>query len=430
MEISMEKLLFLDEIRQTEQAVTKSEPTVSGCKADEFIEEWKKRFALKCKLNPHLALPTLHNVLGVILRDSKIHYGAEYTDLRTSLLVIQDSGAGKKPAMEFAESIVQGVLSKCAIARRSSLTSAGAVGTLIETKMKTYIPVYGDLKNIDYLVVSEAGSLLETKMDPYGNDLLRNICESQDTNNKISKKLAKGEIPPFTSKTVLSLWTVPPPNVSTLITRSGLIQRFIFVFKSVSLDEYEVLSDEILSSIGTKVDEKANVQPLIDTLKQKPIIDEFTFQEYTKHLILEKKKLFDEILVDAGEKFVKELKSFTVRRDLLMVKLAAQHAWLDQRNNVEPVDIEYAFEISEELWNNLLAFVENLWGTGKGENETNALYLLEVGKENALSEYYKTLMDKIKCKEALARRIVGRLEERGLIQRYGEKSNRIIVRLK
>jgi len=91
MEATLESLLLKFREEKT------SETSSNNLKADEFIEEWKKRFALKCKRNPHLALPTLHNVLSVILRDSKIHYGAEYTDLRTSLLVIQDSGAGKKP---------------------------------------------------------------------------------------------------------------------------------------------------------------------------------------------------------------------------------------------------------------------------------------------------------------------------------------------
>ena len=65
------------------------------------------------------------------------------------------------------------------------LTSPGALGGLkTETvenpdtgrKVSTEVPVKGDLETVDYLSVSEAGSLLECKPDQWGNDLLRNIC--------------------------------------------------------------------------------------------------------------------------------------------------------------------------------------------------------------------------------------------------------------
>ena len=100
-----ENLLCLDEIR-LDASIKASLKSISGSKADDFIQQWKNRFSAKCKQNPHLSLPTMHNVIGVILRYVKIYYGAEYIDLRTSLLAIQDSGTGKKPAMEFAEIVV------------------------------------------------------------------------------------------------------------------------------------------------------------------------------------------------------------------------------------------------------------------------------------------------------------------------------------
>jgi hypothetical protein len=436
---TLEKLLFLAEIEPSSPISTLSKSDV-GSKASAFIEDWKRRFEKKCKLNPHLVLPVMHSVIGAILREVRIHYDAENVDMRTSLLVIQDSGTGKKPAMEFSEKIVQGVLPDFVVKRRSNLTSAGAVGTLTEaeiieptskTKIKTYIPVYGDLKTTDFLSISEAGSLLETKMDQFGNDLLRNICESQDTDNKISKKLAKGEVPEFTSKTVLSLWTVPPSNINKLVTQTGLIQRFIPVFKTVTLSEYKSLRTEIISSLGQEVDEASNIQPVVDILKNKPLIDKFHFGSDTKKAICSKALVLDGILLDVGAEYVDRLKSFTVRRDLLMAKLAAQHAWLDERSNVEPEDVEYAFKLLEELWISMLDFFKERWNLADtNDKEHIALSILEVAKPVAVNDFYRLLCEQTRCGTATARKIAQVLEGRGYVRRFGEKSNRFIERLK
>lgn len=286
-------------------------------KADLFIEQWKASFKNKCKRNSHLMLPVLHNVIGAILRDVKIYYDSEWFDLRTSLLVIQDSGTGKKPTMEFIEAVVAGVLPNFKVKRRRNITSAGAIGSIRTEKVvdektgATYtqaVPIKGDLEELDFIFYSEAGSLLESRPDDWGNDLLRDICESQDADNKLSKRLKDGEIPEFSSQTILSLWTVPPNNISTLVTKTGLIQRFIPVFKSVPFDEYRNVRTEIISRLGVKIEAENNVKPLIDALKAKPMVTEFTFSEDTRRTIIEKSKKLDEVLLAAGADYVDRLK--------------------------------------------------------------------------------------------------------------------------
>jgi len=411
----------------------------SGSKADEFIEQWKNRFSVKCKQNSHLSLPAMHNVIGIILRETKIYYGAEYIDLRTSLLVIQDSGTGKKPAMEFAETVVASIFPKYVVKRRSMLTSPGALGGLkTETvenpdtgkKVSTEVSVKGDLELVDYLSVSEAGSLLECKPDQWGNDLLRNICESQDTNNRMSRRLKDGEIPEFKSKTVLSLWTVPPANISTLVTRSGLIQRFIPVFKVFAFSEYQTLRTEIISNLGEEIDESSNIQSLVAILKKKPLIDKFLYSEETKKLICSKAEALDEILLGAGAEYVNRLKSFTIRRDLLMVKLATHHAWLDERSKVEPRDVEYAFELLKELWTSMLDFFVERWNLADtNDKEHLALEILEIAKAVDINEFYGSLCKSAPCSIATARKIAETLESKKQIRRFGEKKNRKIERL-
>lgn len=414
--------------------------TTESSKADGFIKEWKIRFELKCKRNPHLVLPVLHTVIGAILRDTRVYYDAESFDLRTSLLVVQDSGTGKKPAMEFTEAVIKGVLPKFRVKRRRTITSAGALGALKNeeatdsatgSKVTKTVPIKGDLEEVDFISVSEAGSLLETRQDQWGNDLIRDICESQDTNNKLSRRLRDGEVPEFTSKTILSLWSVPPTNISTLVTRSGLIQRFIPIFKIVPFKEYQELRDELVSRMGIKVDEEANVQPLIVALKNKPVIREFEFNPETREAIIKKGESLDEMLLDAGADYVERLKSFTVRREVLLTKLAVHHAWLDERKSVEPLDVEYAFDLLKGLWESMLEFFEDKWCLADtNDKEQIALKILEACKPVEINTFYNALCHQAQIHIALARRIAKNLESQGYVCRTGEKKNRFITRLK
>lgn len=160
---------------------------------------------------PHLATRTLHTTIGLLLRDVKFHYRDGCSDLRDSTIVQQDSGTGKKPAIEFVEEIARHL--DFSVRRRSSITSAGAIGTLFEKKGGIF-ETQGDLRVFDLITCSEADSILYTPMDKFGNDLLTNLCESQDPNNVISKRLARGEITPFTSKSSLFLTTTIPTKIN------------------------------------------------------------------------------------------------------------------------------------------------------------------------------------------------------------------------
>jgi len=337
----------------------------SDWSADDFITEWNTVFGQKVFDMPHMATRALHTTIGLILKDVNVHFKGSYTDLRDSSIVMQDSGTGKKPTIEFLEEVVECL--GLEFRRRSTITSAGAVGTIViedvidpETgcKQRQGIVVFGDLKNLDLITCSEADSILYSKIDSFGNDLLTNICDSQDPKNLISKKLANGEVKPFTSHTSFFLTTTIPSAVNPRWFEKGLFQRFGISIKRVNFDKYQEIRDSLITAVGEEVDLSSEIKQLAEALKSKNVPEKFEFAPEIRSGFLEKARLLDKTLTDLkNSAILNSLKSFTVRRDLKMITYACHHAWLDERSKLTIKDIDYAYEVSSESWRDVLNFV-------------------------------------------------------------------------
>lgn len=114
-----------------------------------------------------------------------------------------------------------------------------------------------------------------------------------------------------------------------------------------------------------------------------------------------------------------------------MVKLAVQHAWLDEKSSVEPSDVEYAFELMDGLWATMLDYFIEKWHLENStDKEQVALRILEVGKTIPINDFYGSLCSEVHCQRVLDGRIAQSLEGKGYIQRSGEPKNRMITRLK
>lgn len=312
--------------------------------ADDLIAEWNKAFKAKVRLMPHLAVRSLHTIVGLCLSHVTIEYRGDRTDLRDSSIVMQDSGTGKKPTIQFVEEVA-GFLG-FSYRRRSNITPAGALGT-IRLKNGEPVEITGDLKTFDLVTCAEADNILYTRIDSFGNDLLTNICESQDTENKISRRLAEGEVGPYSSKTSLFLTTtVPQALVNPRWLEKGLFQRFGIAIKEVPIETYKAVRDELVDTVGEpcEVGDKA-VQELAKELHRKRsacATPKFVFSAEVKEAIKEEGHSLDKMLEDMrNETLISKTKSFTIRRDLKMITYACHHAWLDNRQKLNEADVEY-----------------------------------------------------------------------------------------
>ena len=267
--------------------------------ADDFIAEWNRAFNTRVRLMPHLAERSLHTIVGLCLNHVTVEYIGNRTDLRDSSLVMQDSGTGKKPTIEFVEKIADLLGYNCE--RRSNITAAGAIGT-IRLKNGEPLEIAGDLKTYDLITCGEADSVLYTKVDTYGNDLLANICESQDAGNVISRRLAEGKVGPYTSNTTLFLTTTIPqqPLLNPRWFLKGLFQRFGIAIKEVPFETYKAVRDELVDSVGETCETNdKDVEGLAKELAKKRSdlpSPKFTFSKEVKAAVKEAGHSLDKML--------------------------------------------------------------------------------------------------------------------------------------
>jgi hypothetical protein len=362
--------------------------------ADDFIDEWNEAFNSKVREMPHLAIRSLHTIVGLCLGHVTIEYKGNCTDLRDSSLVMQDSGTGKKPTIEFVERMAS-VLGY-SYRRRSNITPAGALGT-VRLKKDKPMEFTGDLKTYDLITCAEADSILYTKIDSFGNDLLTNICESQDPENRISRRLAEGEIEPYTSKTSLFLTTTIPSQafLNPRWFEKGLFQRFGIAIKEIPIETYKAVRDELVDSVGEPCEHNDRaIDGLAKELERKRSAcpnPKFCFARGVKDEIRQKCHALDKMLEDMNnETILNRTKSFTIRRDLKMITYACHHAWLDNRQELASADIEYGFSVSQQSWNDILNFVGRKTSKVVSCGEA-IMQLLKDGKVRATADFYEEL---------------------------------------
>ena len=329
----------------------KFQPTTTQLDASQFINQYNSVFSRKVFQMPHFATRSLHTVIGILLRDVQVYFGGSNIDLRNSSIVMQSSGAGKQPTIEFILEIVKhfGIDFR----PRKMITSAGAVGTIVDGK-----EVPGDLKKLDLIVCAEGDSILYPQMDRFGGDLLTDLCISQDANNSITKRLAAGEIEPYTSKTSFFITTTVPVRINPRWVEKGLFQRFGMNIKDVEIPVYQGVRNEVVDKIGEKDDLSGDIEVLAAILTLKPIPKEFIFSKKIKEEIKAKAQVLDKVLIDFTKPYVKTTaKTFTIRRDLKMIVYACHHAFLDNRNEINSEDVNYAYNISSGSWQDILSFI-------------------------------------------------------------------------
>lgn len=364
--------------------------------AEEFITAWDNAFNSRVRQMPHLAVRSLHTIVGLCLSHVTIEYKGNRTDLRDSSIVMQDSGTGKKPTIEFVEKMA--AMLSFSYRRRSNITASGAIGTIRLRRNKAE-EIEGDLKKFDLVACAEADSSLYQKTDAYGNDLLANICESQDSENVISRRLAEGEVQPYTSKTSLFLTTtVPRGLINPRWLEKGLFQRFGIAIKEVPLETYKSVRDELVESVGESCNnsDKA-VEELAKELKRKRnacATPKFSFPKEIKDEIREKCHGLDKMLEDMNDEAILNVtKSFTIRRDLKMITYACHHAWLDNRQELCAADVDYGFSVSQQSWNDILNFVGRKTSRVVSCGEA-IIQLLGDGNVRATADFYRELGDR------------------------------------
>jgi len=364
--------------------------------ADEFIAEWHRLFGKRVYNMPHLSTRSLHTTVGVRLRKSLVTYDKNFIDCRDSTLGMQTSGTGKEPTIVFTRKMVSyfpDVRIEQTV-RRKNITSAGATGTISDSKF-----VRGDLQDYLFIACAEADSLFNARIDSFGNDLITDLCVSQDPTGIISKKLAGGSIPEYHSESSLFLMTTIPPAVNARWITKGLFQRFSVVVKKISAEVCQDTANKIIDNLNViKQDENvdADMEILMSTMSAMPVPENFEIPYTMKPLLKKKVGLLVGKIREWTPKIPRKdlrdsLNSFIIRNTLNMIKYACHHAFLDCRNFVTAEDVEYAYPIADECWTDVLRLFEMQPSQVRRGANKAILELMNDFKKRTLSEIHRDL---------------------------------------
>lgn len=390
---------------------------------DAFIKDFFSLFDEHSIRNPAYARMVLHVILGQALKNIYFRQGARRIDIRLHLLLIRPSGAGKGAGYGFF----------CKLAadlgldnqKLTEATDAGLAGSgSVNPKTNEVEVNHGLMEDADFISMEEGSTLFDfassfskknlTYLQVAMNPLDDESCE-------ISKKI--GSLPeairfkPHCSFLILTY--IPEKFIDALVTR-GVIQRFVPIMQTVSLDErlkvvdiaidklntstegdfddkykkvlirlkyiiskyqkygtpeetkkYEVNREDLkrafIKSVNRKVSNDVLEKLINHTEQEVNKLNQrdwngycFDISDISKDAIRKVEHEFVKMMKDTSQYAQQKLQEFTHRIYELLVRFAIHHAILDLRTSVEMQDVIYARRVLMPIWKNVIYNLEDL----------------------------------------------------------------------
>jgi len=392
---------------------------------DGLIRDYLKVFDSYAIGNPAYGRLVLHVILGQALKHIYFRQDARKIDIRLHGLLIRASGSGKGAGYGFFCKMAEdlGIDNQ----QLTEATDAGLVGTG-STNQEGEIEINeGLMKDADLISMEEASPLFDyTEAFSKKNLTYLQIAMNplHDASCHVSKKI--GSLPDaieFKPHCSFLLLTYIPDKFLDALVKRGVIQRFVTVLQTVSLEErmktVNKAIDRINISVERKIEEDYNsVKMRLKTvilkyqklggfnpeearyrfnekrvrenfekmIKPKPskekldlLFDDFQknlqkfeeeewFIKYgycfdisdsAKEAIREVEKELVEMIKDTTEMAQEKLSEFTHRMFEILVRLSIHHAILRLDNSVKTEDIIYAKRVYKPVWQETIYFIED-----------------------------------------------------------------------
>lgn len=342
--------------------------------ADDIVAQYIKAGALLGNKLDYEHKLAFHVILGSILKDVKFPIGGKYEDLRFHLMLVRDSGFGKKLVASLAE-----LLSQMASAIMNSMTyftTAALIGTL-DSEGKQ---INGLADTSDILLVKESAVVFKTSQTEHSSDILEIFNRILDTPcpQVILKQLAKGAVVCNTSASLF--FTTYPFAVLSEQKNVGFFQRVFFSYKRASLSDAEANIDWTIDNLSNDQVEqvKEELRPVVERILELrgwlKLHNKFNFDK-----VIDALKVSTEIFKSKFRDIADEerAKTFIVRKFNQMLILAMHHAALDLREDVNESDISYAQGLTLNSIQELEAYFEEFSMDVEYNNVKRYLYKLQ-----------------------------------------------------
>jgi len=310
--------------------------------------------------NEHLVELMFLAFCGLVLQ-TKILYSAKYIYPRISVFAIQDSGSGKSQAMSSLYWLMVSIFPRYRICKITKTTDAALIGTKDNDKSKekeqSRLLFKKDLLNWD-----EGSVLLRGQHSPHSENLQDIMQMTLDEPGYISKSTKDGTIEGRTYTTIVA-GSYFDEKIKYSVLQKGFFQRMFVTKKKFSnkekkdiqlnLHKLEVVSLDQKKKLEAEIKNELIVNYGFDYEKRTNDINKYPGEKYSVMGIdRESSKRFSKKMADYMDEHIFKryidgrqqiLETVWARCRLLVVKIAAQHAFLDKRNLISDCDYESAF---------------------------------------------------------------------------------------
>jgi len=328
---------------------------------------------------------SFHTLLGQMLKDLRVPKGGLYLDPRISAFIIQDSGSGKSTAYEIFMRFVKGLGYTNVLIDEPN--DADLIGTQ-ETEQKkeggvtktVYTEKPGCLSWADFVLVDE-GIVLINRKKHGGNALVyfqKALNPIGSESNKIEKRMAHGDPIELQPHCSLLITSIMPPGLNEVVLNTGFMQR-ILVFPRWLTDKDRLdnaMRDvDNLGVSDTQIEEINNLLVYFEKIKNHYKNNVIVIPASIKPILKQKVITFFKIIEKANLSIKPLLMTFLSRYQNFMYILAVHYAAIRLDNIVIKEDLDNAYDIIFNIFNEIVFWLETSVQMSKGETKIRGYWL-------------------------------------------------------
>jgi len=327
-----------------------------------LIGEFKSQFQKKVWRSPLYATASFYVLLGQLphIRNMRIKIGNNFEDCRLHLMLIQESGSGKGGGFSFVGDIAE----KLGMHFRTTgeLTGAALVGWRDNRDGEIVLepgildPRYPDPEDpnpVNIVASSEGSQLLDVGSRDYSSSAINHLQKAMNRmgtkDNIVERQSGIGRPVSFNSSVSMFLTSYKPPNLFQTITQTGLLQRMMVIYNTISLEDKMKVGKTSLKLLEEDYDEELEISDIVRALR---IIDDHYRRKDKNRLGITKKAKralakyvvpeMYHMISGLEPNVMHEVKKFTTRYQVMLYKFAWHHAMSRLSDTVEQKDIAYA----------------------------------------------------------------------------------------
>lgn len=220
--------------------------------AETLIKLWKEIFNIYSFNNPEYNIASLHLVIGTLLKHCRVKRHGTPTDPRISILYLKPSFSGGSAGYDLIAKVLRRLELKSQ--KITDTTDAGLIGSI--DQHGNFTKGVLDKSVSDMVYWGEASMLFNRNLPPHQKKTINyfqmalNPIDSEESH---FEKPMRGGIVTCDVEASLLAVSFPPSELDERILISGLLQRMLFIFKTIDLDGRLSNVKEDINRYGTSV---------------------------------------------------------------------------------------------------------------------------------------------------------------------------------